>query len=165
MTIKEGSRVAYAGQIGVGCPAIGDEAKVIASTPDYCHVVWQGGLRRGSIDLISAADLTPLNRMVMPGTVEADLHDTFGFEVVGMRQVFDEAGESGVLNVLAQAGHLSSLAAYAQEALEAVTAQVRTDPSIRRVLADLDADEAESVIEVAAAALLRDAYGTDDQED
>jgi hypothetical protein len=80
-------------------------------------------------------------------------------EGIAVRSILDRRGELGLVAALQTEGHLSSIQAVAQEALESVASWVRKDPSMREVLAQLDADEGESLVSTIATQLLREACG------
>lgn len=161
--MRDGQRVSYVGQEVDGL-AMGDRGEVLSAAQDASHVLWSTGKRAGFVDLVDHLDLATTQKKVAV-TVEDGLDDSLDvgtLSVSATREVYDEAGETGVLNTMAEAGHLTSFAAIAQEAHDLITMRIRQDPSFRAVTAQLDDEEGESVIRLAAAVLMRDAFGVEE---
>lgn len=148
--IREGSKVSYVGESAVR--AVGDLGKVLSAAGDSSHVLWANG----QITLESDADLVTTKRTA----AEAD-HDVLGGSLVhiAVRDTFDASGPVGLLDALNEDGHLATFTAYAEDAMQAVAASIRTDPSMHEVLAHLESEEQAALINLATATLLRDAFG------
>lgn len=147
----EGQEVTYAG-LEDGGLAPGDQGKLLAiAGPGAGHVMWHTGRRAGDATLVETADLAqdPLVDSLSIGSIS-----TFA-----VRQTFDIEGEAGVINAMASCGHLAAFSGIAEDALNLVTARIRRDPSFVAILSHLDDEEGESVLRLAAACLVRDAFG------
>lgn len=157
-TPHEGQRVAYIGHPGEH--GIGDEGKVLSPAGSGCHVLWATGLRKGQIDLVPNADITPLaSRRTAEGFTGWDDALDGPLVSVAVRDVYESEGDVGLLNALIEEGHVASLTEAAQEALETVAARIRTDASFRAVLAQLEPDEGDEFVTLTAATILRDSFG------
>jgi hypothetical protein len=62
---------------------------------------------------------------------------------------------------MVDSGHLSSFGSIAEEALSLVVGRIRTSDAVRQVVCHLDENEADEVVRLAAAALIRDAFNPD----
>lgn len=151
----EGGKVAYVGDGGDDL-AIGDEGKVLSAGTTGSHVMWSTGARQGQVTLTHNADL------VMQGRATAGYEHGFdaGLVSVAVRDVYATGGAKRLLAALNQEGHLAAMTALAEEALQGLCARIRTDPSMREVLAVLEPDEGAEVVSLAATALLREAAGS-----
>lgn len=156
--IRDGQRVQY---VGASTPdvAYGDQGKVLVVQGSNAHVKWASG----ALTLVVSDDVAPLTHAL---SIEAALDDSLdvegGFEVVAARETYEEDGPEGVLNKMAASGHLASFAVIAQDVLDDVEARLRQDPAFMAVVGSLDDPEADSVVRLAALALIRDAYGSAD---
>lgn len=150
---REGSRVTFVGDEFSGEHlSVGDQGKVLSNGGSGSHVIWATGEREGAITLTSNHDLLPMD--------EVHGYQREGHIVsLSVRQIFDRGGETGLFLILAEEGHLASVAPAAEEALGIVTARLRDDPAVQEVLASLDDDEGDTFVSYAALALLRDAFG------
>lgn len=120
------------------------------------HVHFQGS--SGAVFLVENEDLSPLVRKASQDPL-ADSLDVGSISVFAVREVFDSEGEMGVIQSMASLGHLAAFGEIAEEAITLISSRIRQDPSFREVLAHLDEEEGESVLRMAAACLMRDAYG------
>ena len=159
--IREGAKVSFVGEFADSGLAIGDQGLVIAASGHASHIRWTTGARVGQIDLVGNDDLVEAtaSRHVeasLASEVDESLSDR-AFSRVAVRDTYDLEGPEGVLAALAEEGHLASLTDVAEEALSTVASRLREDPVLTRVLATLDADEADAFISLASTALLRDA--------
>ena len=151
--MRDGQRVSYIGS-PMGDVQPGDEGRILACSSTGAHVKWASG----EYSLVTTDDITPL----LPGmSVESTLDDSLdlgGYEVTAARDIYDVEGPEGLLNEMAQAGHLASFEGYAQDALDTVTARIRQDPAFAAVASRLDEAEADHLVRLASVVLIRDAF-------
>lgn len=157
--IREGKKVSYVGD-GEDGVVIGDVGKVVADAGDASHVRWASGSREGQITLVPDLDLVVARAT---SHVLADSMET-ALVSVAVRDVYDSAGEAGLLNALNDEGHLATFSQIAEEAQQIVATRLRTDPSMVEVLARLEPEEASEFITFTASVLLRDAFGGTDAD-
>lgn len=158
--LREGQRVAYTGPANEGL-ILGDHGRLLVLSSGSAHVSWETGTLIGQIVPVALYDLAPA-RSVM--TVQSDLEDsleTAGLTMIASRAIYDTDGEVGIINAMAESGHLAAFQDIAEDALALVASRVRNDVSFREVLGQLDEDEGERVIRLAAACLIRDAFGSE----
>lgn len=152
--MHEGQRVIYVGDEGFGGPRQGDQGRLLmVASMDSAHVQMDDG----NVFLVYTADLSP----VQAAAARDDLEDSLevgGLSTFAVRETFEASGEAGVVDTMASLGHLAAFSEYAEEALQHVVARVRQDPSFREVLAQLDEEDAERVLRLASACLIRDAF-------
>jgi hypothetical protein len=139
------------------------------------------GARTGEIELIEDLDLTPaeprsryarLDPVVVPvSPVSApvvviaardDLDDSLDVGLplrVGVAQVQHTQGTLGVLTMLATRGDLQRLSTVVDEAFMVVANRIRQDPNVRTVIAQLDDEDAENLVQMASLTLLHSAFG------
>lgn len=161
MALRDGQRVAFAGIPSDDGLGIGDTGKVLACQGDISHVMWNTGRKNGSVTVEDNDDLVA---QVSPRTVESTLADSLDdgdLVAVAVRETYDEGGETALLSAMASAGHLASLTSYAEEALSVIALRIRTDPVFQPVLGELEPEEGDALVNLAAAVLMRDAFGTD----
>lgn len=160
---REGDAVSYIGE-GV---LFGAHGKLLATAGAHAgHVEWSTGSQAGQVTLVDTDDLVASRRSKPVVAARDELDDSLevgGLSVTAVRQVQDEEGPVGVLNFMASNGHLSGFAHIGEQALGFVTGLVRQDSGVREVTAQLDDDEAEGLIHLAASVLLRDAFGVVDE--
>jgi hypothetical protein len=151
---REGAQVTFVGDEFSGERlSVGDQGKVLSNGGSGSHVIWATGERQGAITLTSHSDLLPAEE------AGAYCHHEGHLVSLSVRQIYDRRGDTGLFKVLAEEGHLASVAPSAEEALGIVIARLRDDPAVQEVLASLDEDEGDSFVSYAALALLRDAFG------
>lgn len=153
--VNEGSRAIYVGPPSPDGLSTGD-AGVVLALASHTAAHLQVGSR---IFLVETEDLTPQSHMASRDPLDDSLE--VGLSTFAVRQVYDAEGSTGVINAMAQLGHLTDFGEIAEEALAMVAARIRQDPSFRAVLASLDEDEGEGVLRLAAACLVRDAFQVD----
>lgn len=161
--MRDGQRVSYIGPQVDGLE-VGDRGEVISAGDGASHVLWHTGSKQGAVVLTDHYDLS-LGQKKVAATIDDGLDDSLDvgtLTVTGAREVFDTEGETGILNVMAEQGHLASFATIAQEAQDLILTRIRNDPSFRSMAAQLDDEEAESVIRLATAVLMRDAFGVEE---
>lgn len=153
----EGSKVRYVGEDAmIGAGTLG---KVLAAAGTYSqHVKWEEGIRRGQIDLVATLDLVPAGvTQADPMSVQAQFEDSLdmpSLTTVAVRDTYDEYGEDGLLNAIGAAGHLATLAEYADEAIGSMATHIRSDPTFAMIISQLDEPEAQSLISRVAVSLL-----------
>lgn len=158
MTVpREGARVSYVGD-DAGGPALGDQGRVVAHSGSASHVRWLTGQATGQITLVAHEDLVQPTAARM---VDDDL-SSGPLVAIAVREVYDETGEVGLLNALAEAGHLAAFSEIAEEALGFVQGKVASDPSVAEALSHLESNEQMEVLSFLTAALLRDAFGREE---
>lgn len=158
--IHDGSRVRWTGPDD-GPLKHGDQGSVLAVSGHAAHVHWRTGALAGQVDIYDTNDLDPLTPR--QGALEDALDDSLDVAGLGTftaRQIYDETGPTGLLNAMADAGRLTAFQDIAEEALGLISARLRTSPSFTVLAAHLDDDEAEQMVRLAAAALIRDAFTT-----
>jgi hypothetical protein len=159
MTLPEGARVSYVGYGTRDGLALEDSGKVLLSSATASHVLMATGQRSGDICLVANDDLV-VTRAASTSASELDDSLSEGSLVTtAARDTFDRYGSVGLINALNAEGVLSCFDGIAEEALGLVAARIRHDPAIRCVLAELDDEDAEEVVQHATATLLRDAFG------
>lgn len=165
--LQEGQPVCYVGdgRDGLDPRARGRLLAFAGSTAG--HVQWSAGPRRGQVTLMLLDDLaptTPLSRHVARASHDGleDSLEVGPLRATGLRGTFAEHGEAGVLTHLALTGALGGFATIAQEVLAHTTSRVRAHHAIRSAVAELDDEDGEALVQLAARTLLRDAFGTDD---
>jgi hypothetical protein len=161
--MKDGQRVSYIGPEANGV-SIGDRGEVLSAGDNASHILFHTGSRQGAVILVDHYDLA-LGQKKVAATIDDGLDDSLEvgtLAVTGAREVYDVDGETGILNAMAEQGHLASFAAIAQEAHDLIQMRIRADPSFRSMASQLDDEEAESVIRLASAVLMRDAFGVED---
>lgn len=165
MNLQDGQLVSYSGADGYDDLFVGDHGKVLVADGEIAHVMWTTGSRAGTVTITEAELLTGSSDYEM--TVSGSLDDSLevgGLVAFSARNVYDEGGASGLLDMMAVNGHLSGFLDIAEEALGLVAHRIRHDPSIRVITAGLDEDEAETLVRVASAALIRDAFSVDEED-
>lgn len=156
--IHDGTRVYYTGPQD-GPLAHGDQGSVLAVSGHAAHVQWRTGSLAGQVDLYDTDDLQPLG--TRQGTLEDTLDDSLDIAGLGTftaRQIIDDTGPTGLLNAMADAGHLAAFQDIAEEALALVAERIRTSASFTALAAHLDEDEADHMVRLASATLIRDAF-------
>lgn len=160
---REGSHVSYVGD-GRSGRALGERGQVLAITGRSGHVKWADR----SITLEDLDDLALLRAgfgaarataAFEPDDELADSLEVGPIQAAGMRGVYEAEGGAGVLSALASTGQLAGFASIAEEARLFAEARVRQDPDLARVAAQLDPEEADELVSLATAGLLRDAFG------
>ena len=159
--INDGCRVTYTGLDNQGL-TFDDQGSVLVASGTCAHVQWKTGSLAGQVTAVDIRDLTLLGSRTH--AVEAALDDSL--EIAGLgtftaRQIFDEGGPEALLNVMVDSGHLSTFSSIAEEALALVEGRIRTTDAVRSMVSHLDEAEADEVVRVAAAALIRDAFNPD----
>lgn len=153
--MHDGQRVSYIGDEPMDGVLPGDEGRILAYSSTGAHVKWA----TGAISLVSTDDITPVGHGM---SVESALDDSLevgGFAVHAAREVYDAEGPEGLLNQMAEGGHLAAFGQYAQEALDTISARIRHDPSFTAVTSRLDEAEADRLVTLASVVLIRDAFG------
>lgn len=159
--VCEGSNVSYAGVDGDDL-LTGDQGRVLSVADTVAHVLWATGSCVNRVLPVYDTDLVSLGSSEAAQDVLGDCLEVGGLVTFSSRQAYDTGGEVAVLDAMAEAGHLAMFADVAQDALALVASRIRSDASFRAVVADLDEDEAESVLRLASACLVRDAFGLED---
>ncbi len=152
--LAERTRVSYVGEEDNGL-SVGDTGKVISAAGSGSHVLWATGAREGDITLEHNMNL------VANGQAYAYADDISSGTLVSIsvRSVYERRGSAGLINALNDEGHFATFAPIAEEAVRHVASQIKDDPSIREVLAQLDPEEGAEFVSLAASVLLRDAFG------
>ena len=153
--IREGAKVSYIGYPEGGL-TVGDQGQVVAASGSASHVRWDSGVVAGQILLVENEDLV----QATAARTHEDIDFAHGPLVsLAVRDIYDESGEVGLLNAMAEAGHLAGFTEIAEEALGFVQGKVAADPSVAEALTQLDPAEQTEVLSMMATALLRDAFG------
>jgi hypothetical protein len=159
--IQDGCQVAYTG-LGDQELAFDDHGRVLVVSGSAAHVQWKTGSLAGRVTLVDAGDLTALGGRQQ--AVEAALDDSL--EVAGLgtftaRQIYEDGGPEALLNAMVDSGHLSVFGSIAEEALVLVEGRIRASADFRTVTSHLDEAEADELVRMASAALIRDAFSPD----
>lgn len=163
-TPREGQTVSYVGLPERGLD-VGDKGRTLSCSGSSSHVMWTTGHRVDLVDLIHHDDLVVQAKAATRMSTAGSLEDTLSvpsLSMVAVRETLEESGEAGLLNALADTGCLGFLVDAADEALAMVASRVRADEGFALVLSHLDCDEAERLVELTAAVVLRDAFGSSD---
>jgi len=156
--LYDGCPVEYTGMKGE--PLVpGDQGSILVTSGHCAHVQWKTGALAGQVSLVDTLDLTPLGSR--QGAVEESLNDSLEVSGLGTftaRQIYDEGGSQALLNAMAEAGKLASFQEIAEEALALVAGRIRTSASFMALASHLEEDEAEEMVRLASAALIRDAF-------
>jgi hypothetical protein len=158
--LYDGCRVEYTGTMA-GSLNPGDQGSILVTSGHCAHVQWKTGSLAGQVSLVDTLDLMSLGSR--QGSVEDALDDSLevsGLGTVTARQIYDEGGSHALLNAMADAGRLASFREIAEEALALVAGRIRTSASFLALASHLDDDEAEEMVRLASAALIRDAFTT-----
>jgi len=126
------------------------------------HVQWRTGALTGQVTLHDTDDNT-LQLLTRQGSVEDALDDSLDVAGLGTftaRQIYDENGPSGLLNAMADSGRLAVFQDIAEDALALVAERIRTSSTFTALAAHLDDDEADQMVHLASAALIRDAFAS-----
>ncbi len=150
----DGQKVSFVGDPSPDTPAIGDVGIVVSAGNTASHVRWMSGVRAGLYDEMGHMEIAATASTVTDT-------DSFSGRIVtfSVAEVQARAGARGLLDELNDRGHLGGLEAIAEEAMGLVAARIRTDPSIREVLAQLDDEDGDDLVALATVALLQDAFG------
>lgn len=159
--VHDGCRVAYIG-LGKEAFSFDDQGIVLVTSGSCAHVQWKTGALTGEVSPVDVQDLTVIGGR--RGAVEADLDDSL--EVVGLgtftaQQIYDEGGAEALLNAMVDSGHLSTFSSIAEEALTLVEGRIRASASFHAAISHLDEADADEMVRLASAALIRDAFSPD----
>lgn len=150
----DGQKVSYIGGVGERTPDVGDLGLVVASGNTASHVKWKTGSLKGEFSEVSHYDIVAV-------AADADI-DTFSGSILSFsaREVHTRLGSEGVIDTLAETGHLGSFDSIAEEALALVSGRIRSDPSIQEAIASIgDVDAGEELVSIASIRLLQAAFG------
>lgn len=160
--MNEGQQVTYVG-LGTDSLASGDKGTLVAfAGQSAAHVWWRTGRAEGQATIEYLDDLST-GHTASRDPLEDSL-EVGGLTVQGVRETYATQGEAGVLNVMAEAGHLAAFSEYAEEALSLVASRIRQDPSFREVTGQLEEEAGEALLRLAAICLIRDAFGQPEDE-
>lgn len=158
--IYDGCSVEYTGQ-ETDSLVPGNQGSVLVVSGHSAHVQWKTGGMAGQVTLQDSDDLSPSRGR--HEAVEASLDDSLEVSGLGTftaRQIYDEGGSGALLNAMADSGKLSSFRDIAEEALALIAGRIRTSASFTALASHLDEDEADEMVRLAAATLIRDAFST-----
>lgn len=156
--LYDGCRVEYTGTRD-GSLKQGDQGSILVVSGHCAHVQWKTGSVAGQVLPVDTVDLEALGRR--QGAVEEALDDSLEVSGLGTftaRQIYDEGGPHTLLNAMADAGKLSAFQGIAEEALALVAERIRASASFAALSSHLDDDEADEMVRLASAALIRDAF-------
>lgn len=154
----DGQVITYTGEPRQGVRS-GDQGKALVISPTYVHVMFHTGAAAGQVVMCDRNDLESARRDEVTASLDDSLE--FGFEATAAQDLDEGDGVLGVVASLDERGYLAPLSDAADEAIALVASRVRQDHGIRQVLAGLDADSGELVIQHAAMSVLRDALQDD----
>lgn len=165
--LREGFAVTFIGSHDQDGVVLGDKGRLLAfASNSAAHVQWLTGIRTGQVTLTDIEDIdnaAPKYAMAHHDDL-ADSLDVGPLQMVGTRSVYDTAGPEGTLIHMASQGQLGGLTRIAEEALGWVCAKIRRESTFMSALADLDPDEQETIIHMAACTTLHDAFGGGDDD-
>jgi hypothetical protein len=141
----------------------GDQGKVLVTDSRVAHVLWATGVLAGDVSIVDHEDLRTGSTRSVSGSLDDSL-ELGGLTSFSSRQVWDDQGHIGVLNVMVEGGHLASFIDIAEEALGIVAHRIRHDASFQAIAGELDDSEAETLVRTAAAALIRDAFAAEEED-
>lgn len=150
----EGARVAFVGDDGP--LPVGTIGTVLADAGSGAHVLWPTGIM-----LMASMDITAVAATAGHDGLDDSL-DVGVLRVEGVRRIADQQGVAGVLNVMADSGHLANFPQIADEAWNFIQGRIRADAAIRAVAEELPDEDAEALYATATAALIRDAFAGDE---
>lgn len=156
--LYDGCRVGFTG-VGAGPLVQGDQGTVLVTSGHCAHVQWKTGSLAGQVSLVDTMDVEPLGSR--QGSVEEALDDSLevsGLGTVTARQIYDEGGSEALLNAMADAGKLATFREIAEEALTLVAGRIRTSASFLAMSSHLEEEEADEMVRLASATLIRDAF-------
>lgn len=143
---REGQRVSYVGE-NLDYE-IGSVGRVLTTSGTDCNVMWETGPRTGKVDLIDDGDLAAPNaRVASEVEFESPLAEVPVFEV------YASHGARGLYSRLSKEGHLSNTPDIAERVMEFAATLVRSDVTVREVIASLGEDADDFVLHVAGRVL------------
>lgn len=124
---------------------VGALGLIVSEAGSASHVAWDSGdiVLERNFDLVVQAESDDLPQ-----------HYRGGLTSFSSRAVYDHRGGLGVIQKLNEEGHISAMSFLAEEAVQRFVGQVQDDPSMREVLAQLDADEGGEIVHLVANVLL-----------
>lgn len=153
MMFFDGQKVSYIGEEFEGSPKVGDLGQVVATGNTASHVKWKTGSLKDQFQEVGHMSLA-----AMGAQHETDMF-AGGLLSFSALQVHAARGSNGVIDALAEAGHLSSFEAIAEEAQALVATRIRNDPSVREAIAEIGEEAGADLVAIAAVRLLADAFG------
>ena len=150
MNLYEGQTVTWAGD---STPARGHIIAV--ASENALHVKWATGPNAGDITIAEKWDLEPVTA-AQTNDIEDPLHLT------AVARAYSSDQERGVLNFLASNDYLDSWQKIASDVLDYTKQKIRVDASMELVEEQLTPMEQRKVVQAAALALLRDAFGMEE---
>lgn len=155
----DGQHVSY---VGLDPQRIGDRGRVLQAEAHGAHVLWISGALNNQVVYTDGMDMAPLSRVSNHQDGLEDSLEVGEYTAhTAVRVAYDDGGEVGVLNYMAEQGYLAAFASIADETLSFVASRIRQDPGFAVVAAQLDDDEAADLVRLAAAVLMRDAFTED----
>lgn len=156
--MHDGCRVEYTG-IGEGPVIPGDQGAVLIMSGEGAHVQWKTGRMAGQVTLVDTFDLSPIVSNHRED-IEESLNDSL--EVLGLgsvtaRHIYDEEGGEALLNAMVDAGRLTPLREFAEDALARMSSGIRRSPSFSVLTSHFDDDETDEMILRISALLVREA--------
>lgn len=160
--LPDGIRVSYVGD-GRDGRTLGDRGELLTTAGHTAHVKWDtGGITPHDVE-----DIAPVSARIQAVAAErddfADSLEVGPIQATGLRAAYEVEGDAGVLNALASGGHLADFQIIAEEVAAFTEQRIRQSGSLRMIGDQLDAEEVDGVVRVAALALLRDAFGAVDE--
>ena len=153
MLFFDGQKVSYIGEEFEGSPRVGDLGTVVAVGNTASHIKWKTGSLKDQFREVDHLAIVPVAHQA-----ETDMFSG-GLLSFSALQVHAARGANGVIDALAEAGHLSSFEAIAEEAQALVATRIRNDPSVREAIAEIGDEAGADLVATAAVRLLADAFG------
>ncbi len=123
---------------------------------DAVHVKWATGPNAGELTLTDIYELEPVTAAQVD-----DAEDPLHLRAVA--KAYSTEGERGVLNFLAINEYTDSWTKIASDVLEFTQQRIRVDASMELVEEQLAPSDQRRVVQAAALALLKDAFGLEEE--
>lgn len=149
--LYEGQTVLWAGGDGMARGTF-----IAVAGPSSGHVKWATGPNAGETLLTDIYDLEPVT-----AAQQSDEEDPLHLRAVA--KAYTAEGEVGVLNFLAVNDYTDTWTKIAADILEFTQQRIRVDASMELVEEQLSPSEQRKVVQAAALALLRDAFGLEEE--
>jgi len=142
------------GQVRWAASEVDAVGHIVSLGSTAAHVKWQTG---PSVDQITFTDLFDIEPVTASKVDDDPMH------LVAVRRAYDHDQEVGVLNFLATNDYLGSWSNIARDVLAYAEDRIRADASMELVDEQLTVPEREAVVKASAMALLRDAFGIEEE--
>jgi hypothetical protein len=135
----------------------GDEGKVLASTDDYCQVMWTTGAQANRVEAVLNEHLVVAGRSEIKASVDDSLEFAADLSRTAVRTVLAEEGLTGLVAYAATTGALWSTGALSEDVIEFAQRRVAENAEVVEVASNLDPDDRAAFISAVAATVLAEA--------